>query len=704
MFAFSSAAMMSISGFIAAVAVFSTLAITQPVEERAYGKPLPATSLTLLYQNNLNFTDDANHVSAILLDPLPGSAAASACAAINEKLLPKSALQAHWQDFKLQLSYQAYAKRVSPVQSYYIQGGVVTVTENSDRVSYKSLPSSHVALPVLCTQSANQSTASATADASNELSVSAGGNTYVGFRNKKSFRFLGIPYADTPQRWVYSHLFSGKGKTIQATAYGSQCAQGGSGSEDCLFLNIQTPYIPKPGSKARLRPVLFWIHGGGFTGGSGADPLTDGGNLASREDLVVVNINYRLSTLGFLAIPGTNIKGNYGIADQIVALQWTINNIANFGGDPHQIVIMGESAGAGSVRTLLGSPKAIGKFQGAVAMSNLGGGVDLGLNGDYGSTYSSYYTIAQSYAAAGQNIFAAAGCNQTSLNDQIACLRKLPALTVVGLSAVARYVVQDGTYVNTENLIVYKRNPNTAHVPVIFGIARDDGASFSTYPKTPVTSEIAGLEAGLGISAAYAQAIIDSGLFPSPKSGNITLDSFNVTSRVATDKTFRCVDEATVYAGAKSGAFKSAYYYEFERTIDGYDPNGVGQAPPSPGYPNGNPNLPYFRVHGADLPWAFGNLRVFRDVNDLYSIQLESGYFSEFVKTTQPNPSVEYLRTRGYSTTLSAIAKTGPWEPVSGKQGPIKKLDYPSVTASFVDVPQCAWLNYSLSYYLEGGK
>lgn len=65
---------------------------------------------------------------------------------------------------------------------------------------------------------------------------------------------------------------------------------------------------------------MFWIHGGGFTGGSGADSGSDGGNLASREDIVVVNINYRLSTLGFLAIPGTNVTGNYGIADQINAL------------------------------------------------------------------------------------------------------------------------------------------------------------------------------------------------------------------------------------------------------------------------------------------------------------------------------------------------------------------------------------------------
>lgn len=195
-------------------------------------------------------------------------------------------------------------------------------------------------------------------------------------------------------------------------------------------------------------------------------------------------------------------------------------------------------------------------------MSNLGGGVDLGINGDYATTYSSYYTVNQSYAVAGQNIFQAASCTQATLEEQIACLKAVPALTLVELPSVARYVVQDGYYVNTEELIVNKRNPGTAHVPVIFGNVENDGASFSTYPTTPVTSELAGIQASLGISAAYAQSIIDSGLFPYYDSGNVTLDSFNVSQRVATDIQFRCIDEATMYAASVSGAFASSYYYQ----------------------------------------------------------------------------------------------------------------------------------------------
>lgn len=360
-------------------------------------------------------------------------------------------------------------------------------------------------------------------------------------------------------------------------------------------MNIQTPYIPKAGSKANLRPVLMSIYGGGFTGGnSGPFSGLDTGNLASREDIVGVQFNYRLSTLGFLAIPGTKIKGNFGISDQVTALRWVRENIAQFGGDPEKVTIIGESAGAGSVRALLGSPPVISEklIEGGVSQSNLGGGVTLGLDGDYGTTYSSYLTIEQSYKLAGQQIFEGVGCNQSSLAAQIACLKKVPWEEIQNLTTVARYVVQDGTYVDTEQLDVSNKNGSTAHVPVIFGTTRNDGASFSLFPPDNITTEAEGIEASLGITAEYANLIINSGLFPYYNTGNLTLDSFNVSERVATDKTFRCIDEATVYAGSKTGAFQTAYYYTMERTYAGYDPNdlgasGLSSGPVEPGYPYG---------------------------------------------------------------------------------------------------------------------
>lgn len=271
-----------------------------------------------------------------------------------------------------------------------------------------------------------------------------------------------------------------------------------------------------------------------------------------------------------------------------------MNNIASFGGNPNMITINGESAGAGSVRTLLGSPPAIGKFQGAIAMSNLGGGVDLGESGNYGTTYSSYYTIAQSYAVAGAAIFQEAGCTNATLAAQIACLETVN-VDLTGLATVARYVVQDGKYVVTENLAVGSYNADVAHIPVIFGNVMNDGASFSAY-STTCTTEVSCLAANLYCSTTYAQALINSGLFPYYVSGNgVAADSFNVSQRVITDNTFLCVDQATVYAGATTGAFKEAWYYQMDRTQGGYNPNNVVAT-----FNAGGPETPYYRLHGSD--------------------------------------------------------------------------------------------------------
>lgn len=660
------------------------------------------SSLTFLYQNNLNASDDVNHVGAIVLDPMTAENGAAACGSLSERLLTQESLQNYSSDFSSALSYLAYSASVTPNQGYHVADGVLQISTNGE-LSLTASPGSSTELRVLCTQSNNDSEPpNSTANSLNGISVAAAGNVYVGFRNKKSFRFLGIRYAETPPRFEYSQLYSGSGERVNASGYGDQCVQVSGGSEDCLFLNIQTPYIPKAGSTRALRPVLFWIHGGGFTGGTGSDPLSDGGNIASREDIVVVTINYRLSTLGFLAIPGTDIKGNFGIGDQIVALQWTVRNIASFGGDPSKITIMGESAGAGSVRTLLGSPQAIGLFQGAIAMSNLGGGQTLGLERNYGTTYSSYYTVNESYTVAGPQIFNGSNCTQSSLQDQIACLRQVNATDLVSLDTVARYVVQDGVIVNAPQLNVFNRNGSSAHVPILFGVTENDGASFSTLSTTPVQNLTEGIMTGLSINESYAEAIIGSGLFPFYSTGNLTFDSFNVSQRIATDTTFRCIDQATVYAGAATGAFPATYFYQFERTINGYNPENVPDAPVTPGYPYGNPNLPYFKLHGSDMDWTFGNFYTpLRDANDLYSVQLVSGYFAEFVKSGQPNPDVEYLKVRGYGTTLEGVQQAGTWGKVASEEGPIMYLDYPAKSGAFVDVEQCSWLNYSIGYYLE---
>ncbi|KAH1435339.1 hypothetical protein KXX32_008856 [Aspergillus fumigatus] len=644
------------------------------------------TSLTLLYQNNLNASDASNHISAILLDPMHQHDVREACQQFGETLISQTSLRDHKEDFKNLFTWLAHTGKTKSDAHFYIREGVLSVPKDSDDFAVSSFPRQNARLPVLCTQTGNDSVIEDADSRPKQLRVISEGNSYIGFRDQKSFRFLGIPYADPPGRFKHAIPYSHRDQTIHATKYGSACAQSGGGSEDCLYLNIQTPYIPKKGSQEGLKPVMFWIHGGGFTGGTGADPLTDGGNLASREDLVVVTFNYRLSTLGFLAIPGTDITGNYGISDQILALEWTIKNIAQFGGDPKKITIIGESAGAGSVRVLLGSPPASGKFQGAIAMSNLGGGAGLGLESDYATTYSSYLTPDESYKLAGPQIFSEAGCNSGSLEQKISCLRRVPASTLVGLQTVARYVVQDGHYVTTKELDLLRKDVTTSNVPVMFGIVANDGASFPRIPK---------------LLKKYAQFVIDSGLFPYHDTGNVTLDAFNVSQRVATDLQFRCIDQATVFAGVTSGVFQPSYFYQIQRTTGGYDPNNLGGPPATPEFPNGDPELPYFRLHGADLPWVFGTLTTLREPLDLFSMQLVSAYFAEFVRSGQPNPAPEYLQARGYKQTLDAVNNFDRWEPVSHSEGPLQLLDYPSVKAPFQDLAQCEFLGYPITYYLR---
>lgn len=136
--------------------------------------------------------------------------------------------------------------------------------------------------------------------------------------------------------------------------------------EDCLFLNVYTP-----GSDDARRPVLFWIHGGAYTRGSG--DTTDGTSFAARGDIVVVTINYRLGALGFMELGHLDetLSGsqNNGIRDQITALKWVHDHIAAFGGDPEQVTICGESAGAGSVMAVLASPSADALFHRAISQS-----------------------------------------------------------------------------------------------------------------------------------------------------------------------------------------------------------------------------------------------------------------------------------------------------------------------------------------------
>src|SRR3954464_10332298 len=204
--------------------------------------------------------------------------------------------------------------------------------------------------------------------------------------------FRGIPYAAPPVgtlRWKPPRPAARWSGVRPARRLGHNCMQGqpysdidpyaAGVSEDCLYLNVWTPSL---GAAASPKPVLVWIHGGGFFAGFGGEERHNGARLA-QKGAVVVTLNYRLGPFGFLAHPALaaesphHAAGNYGILDQIAALQWVQRNIARFGGDPSRVTIFGESAGGMSVGSLIASPLAKGLFQRAIMESGTGVGIGV---------------------------------------------------------------------------------------------------------------------------------------------------------------------------------------------------------------------------------------------------------------------------------------------------------------------------------------
>ncbi|WP_326523070.1 carboxylesterase/lipase family protein [Sphingomonas sp.] len=223
-----------------------------------------------------------------------------------------------------------------------------------------------------------------TAQAQKAPTVEAPAGALRGTRDGAVNVFRGIPYAAAPagaRRWQPPAPAARWDGVRDAAKFGPVCHQPAQRqrsiysenlpamSEDCLSLNIWAP------AQAKGAPVFVWIHGGALVSGSGRQSMYDGAAMAKRAGMVVVTINYRLGVLGYLAHPGLStesadkVSGNYGLLDQIAALRWVKDNAAAFGGDPANVTIAGESAGALSVMYLLAAPEARGLFARAIVQS-----------------------------------------------------------------------------------------------------------------------------------------------------------------------------------------------------------------------------------------------------------------------------------------------------------------------------------------------
>ncbi len=285
-------------------------------------------------------------------------------------------------------------------------------------------------------------------------------------------QFLGIRYAAAPVgdlRWRPPQPLSSRWTEARdVVAYGPTCAQSltlgvfaaPSQSEDCLYLNVFAPNRPKADVPL---PVIAWIHGGGLFDGESND--YDASKLARDGNVIVVTINYRLNIFGFLALPALDDKGhafaNYGLMDQQAALGWVRRNIGAFGGDPNNVTLAGESAGAVSVFLNLISPTAKGLFNRAIIES--------------GSLLTKIADVATAEAR-GENFSQAMGCAGAAATEVTVCLRKR---SVQQIQTEARHfmanplITSDGTTIVRSFADAF-RSGNFNQVPMIIGTNDDE--------------------------------------------------------------------------------------------------------------------------------------------------------------------------------------------------------------------------------------
>ena len=331
-------------------------------------------------------------------------------------------------------------------------------------------------------------------------------------------------------------------------------------SEDCLTLNIWTP-----AADGANRPVMVWIHGGAYLNGTGAAEWFDGTSFATRHDVVLVTINYRLAVFGYLHLAGLFLdevgSGNCGLLDQVAALQWVADNIASFGGDPGNVTVFGESAGAMSVGVLLGTPAAAGLFHRAILQSGAASNVTtaedatavaaavlaaLGLSPDGAG-------VTQLRAFPAQDIMAAYGAVAVSHAPDMTAARVVPTFAPV----------VDGAVLPTEPLRAVAEGASSS-VPIMIGTNRDEMEIMRLFDKSIYDfgdEEIERRAASLfGDLSGEALA-----LYRGPGRGTTE----NVWTAVDTDRTFLLPAIALAEAHVAAGGATWLYFFTWTTTAFG---------------------------------------------------------------------------------------------------------------------------------------
>jgi para-nitrobenzyl esterase len=491
----------------------------------------------------------------------------------------------------------------------------------TSRASVRRLPGAAGWMLTLMLANGAAVAASATAPAAPRVRVAAGvvEGKLTQVENATLRAFHGIPYAAPPvgalrwkspqplARWDGTRLAQGFGpRCMQQPLFGDMVFRTNAMSEDCLYLNVWThAQLPAPGEPAL--PVLVYFYGGGFVAGDGSEPRYDGASLATRG-VVTVTVNYRLGVFGFLALPALvaespeHTAGNYGLLDQLAALRWVQHNIAQFGGDPNQVTIAGESAGAIAVSVLMASPRTRGLFARAI--------------GESGAAIAPItpLTLAQ---AQQQGIAFTEKAGAATLAE----LRALPATALLQAGSEQRHSIAiDGWLLSEPPAKTFARGAQ-APVPLLLGANSQEGfypAILNQQPPTPANYRAA-LERLFGVQAAHALA-----LYPGSDAAEIKRSATALAGDLfIAHSTWRWMD-----LHRRSGK-APVYFYRFD------------QPRPAKRQPTTGEQADTGAVHSGEIEYALGNL----DSNPVYAwtptdqavSAVMQGYFARFIKTGDPN-------------------------------------------------------------------
>jgi para-nitrobenzyl esterase len=452
-----------------------------------------------------------------------------------------------------------------------------------------------------------------------------------GFKIKDVDIFLGIPFAAPPVgnlRWQPPQPVAPWRRTLDTTEFGNRCVQTNtfgvfaavSDKEDCLYLNVFAPSSKghdnddddDHGHKHKLKPVMVWIYGGGLFDGSTNE--YDGSKLARDGDVVFVSMNYRLNIMGFISHPALDTESdantNYGIMDMQAALRWVQRNIRQFGGDPDNVTIFGESAGGTAVYFNMISPAAKGLFHRAIAHSPA-----------YAATQATY----AAGVVRGQEFAAAVGCGSDASAATAACLRAVPIQKIIDSGFPGRGPVRalDGKIL-TINMGEAFATGNFNKVPVISGNNRDEQTWFLGMTELNSGTVLTAANYPAAVNTAFGAVVGPQVLTQYPLS-NYPNPS-NALAAAQTDRGFAC---GTRRANRLLAQHVPTYGYLFaDRTAPFYFP------PVS---------FNYWAAHTLELEYIFANFKgatgVFKPLNRAQSKLSDDmvSYWTTFARTGNPN-------------------------------------------------------------------